>query len=66
MKKKKTEHDIFIENLKSQAKKAGSTLGHCAQKATARPSNYGSLDSRQQWAIDKTLGILDWDGNWNT
>jgi len=27
-----------------------------------RPKNYGSLSPREQWEIDKKLGILDWDG----
>lgn len=28
----------------------------------ARPSNYFKLGAEQQWSIDKTLGILDWEG----
>ena len=27
-----------------------------------RPSNYFELDAATQWAIDKELGILDWEG----
>jgi len=30
-------------------------------QALKRPSNYWALSSREQWAIDKQLGILDWD-----
>jgi len=28
-----------------------------------RPSNFFKLPAEQQWDIDKTLGILDWEGN---
>jgi hypothetical protein len=27
-----------------------------------RPRNFFHLSERQQWAIDTTLGILDWEG----
>lgn len=27
-----------------------------------RPNNYPELSPREQWAVDKRLGILDWDG----
>jgi hypothetical protein len=27
-----------------------------------RPSDYCELNAAVQWAIDKSLGILDWDG----
>ena len=27
-----------------------------------RPSNYADLSSQEQWAIDKELSILDYDG----
>jgi hypothetical protein len=27
-----------------------------------RPRNFNSLSSEDRWAIDKALGILDWDG----
>lgn len=27
-----------------------------------RPPNYFRLDGDTQWAIDKSLGILDWEG----
>ena len=33
------------------------------QKAMCRPTNYHELDPREQWSIDKGLGILDWDGD---
>jgi len=32
------------------------------EKSFERPSNYVNLSARQQWAIDKKLGILDWAG----
>lgn len=31
-------------------------------QAFKRPRNYFDLDEREQWRIDKELGILDWDG----
>ena len=27
-----------------------------------RPTDYFKLSAQTQWAIDKSLGILDWDG----
>ena len=27
-----------------------------------RPKNYFKLSAQTQWAIDKSLGILDWEG----
>lgn len=61
-----TVHDAFINKIKDEAKKAKRPLGPCAQAATQRPSNYVELDPREQWAVDKRLGILDWEGTWNT
>lgn len=31
--------------------------------ASQRPTDYEHLDSKAQWAIDKFLGCLDWNGN---
>lgn len=31
-------------------------------QAARRPSNFHELSGAEQWAIDKELGILDWDG----
>ena len=33
-----------------------------AVRAKMRPANYLELEPREQWEIDKRLGILDWDG----
>ena len=33
------------------------------EKAKGRSSDYWDMDPRDQWAEDKRLGILDWDGN---
>jgi hypothetical protein len=30
--------------------------------ALQRPRNYHELTAEEQWAIDKQLGILDWEG----
>jgi hypothetical protein len=32
------------------------------ERAKLRPANYADLSAQEQWAIDKRLGILDWDG----
>jgi len=34
-----------------------------AWKARQRPANFDELDAAEQWAIDKRLGILDWDSS---
>lgn len=31
--------------------------------AMKRPQNYHKLSARDQWSVDKRLGILDWDGS---
>jgi len=33
------------------------------EKAKGRSAGYWDMDPRDQWAEDKRLGILDWDGN---
>ena len=33
------------------------------EKAKGRSPGYWDMDPRDQWAEDKRLGILDWDGN---
>ena len=40
-----------------------SPKGPLARAAELRPANFKSLSAEQQWAIDKRLGILDWDGS---
>lgn len=32
------------------------------EKSFQRPKNYLKLSARQQWDIDASLGILDWEG----
>jgi hypothetical protein len=32
------------------------------EKSFQRPKNYFKLSFREQWDIDKKLGLLDWDG----
>ena len=36
-------------------------LSHEAKMALKRPKNYVKLSAREQWEIDKRLGILDWN-----
>jgi hypothetical protein len=33
------------------------------EKAKGRSSDYWEMSPEEQWAEDKRLGILDWDGN---
>ncbi len=33
------------------------------EESFERPKNFSSLSAKEQWAIDKKLGILDWVGN---
>ena len=32
------------------------------EKSFQRPSNFFKLSGERQWEIDKSLGILDWEG----
>jgi hypothetical protein len=32
------------------------------EKSFQRPKNYFELSPQSQWDIDKSLGILDWEG----
>jgi len=45
-----------------EAKKAG-TIGPMASMALQRPDDFDELPPASQWAMDKKLGILDWDGD---
>jgi len=58
----KTKHQRFIERLEAEAKRTGRPLSDGAQRAKRRPINYCELSPEEQWAVDKQLGILDWDG----
>ena len=33
------------------------------EKSFQRPKNFFKLSAQEQWAIDKNLGILDWEGS---
>lgn len=57
-----TQHDQFIAKLEEQARRENRPLSEGAQQAKKRPSNYCELSPAEQWAVDKALGILDWDG----
>lgn len=35
-------------------------MSYMVDQALKRPKNFTSLSAREQWAIDKRLGILDW------
>jgi len=36
-------------------------ISHELQQALKRPKNYHTLSPSEQWEIDKSLGILDWE-----
>jgi len=36
------------------------------EQSFKRPKNYFKLSGAEQWAIDKSLGILDWEGGFLT
>ena len=38
------------------------TQEEMAQAALQRPTNFSDLSAKEQWDIDKQLGILDWEG----
>jgi hypothetical protein len=61
-----TRHEKFIHGLRAKAKKARQSLGPQAEAATHRPKDYCEMSPQAQWDVDKRLGILDWDGEWNT
>lgn len=61
-----TRQEKYIASLQAKADAAGKPLGPQAQRASCRPSDYAELSPQVQWDIDKSLSILDWDGNWDT
>jgi hypothetical protein len=56
--REKVEKKIYF-SLSNSPEKGIGPLSKASQK---RPDNYYDLPSDQQWAIDKKLGILDWNG----
>ncbi len=60
-----TQHEKFVASMRRKAKEAGRPLGPHAEAATRRPASYCELSTQSQWDIDKRLGILDWDGEWD-
>lgn len=55
--------DLTKPRKKVVKTKKSVVLGPMARAAQRRPANYNELSGSRQWAIDKELGILDWDGN---
>lgn len=53
-------NQVKKEPVKKAAAKPALTA---VEVAKGRTPNYHSLSPREQWAQDKRLGILDWDGN---
>jgi hypothetical protein len=39
------------------------TQSEMYEQSFRRPTNFFQLTPMEQWAIDKSLGILDWDGD---
>lgn len=55
---------LTINRLITEARKLmDGGLGPMATQARKRPSDYARLSPEEQWAIDKSLGILDWSGS---
>lgn len=60
-----TKHEKFVASMRAKAEAAGKPLGPNAQAAIRRPASYCELSPQGQWDVDKGLGILDWDGEWD-
>ena len=55
----------LVQKVKNgyEATQAGmNALSPMARVACRRPKNYSNLTPEEQWDVDKSLGILDWDG----
>lgn len=55
-----------IEEVRDWIKEADGNVpskGPMARAAERRNSAYNQMSPREQWAEDKRLGILDWDGD---
>lgn len=46
-------HNLVVKNF----------TGPMALASCDRPANFEAMTPREQWAVDKALGILDWDGS---
>jgi hypothetical protein len=57
--------DISFETemLLLRVRSATMTQQEMFEASFRRPKNYFKLSGADQWAIDKKLGILDWDGS---
>ena len=51
------------QKLKGVCTCSGKPLSREAERALCRPDDFFQLSGEQQWAIDKSLSILDWDGS---
>lgn len=40
-------------------------VGPMALASCRRPANFETMAAKEQWSVDKALGILDWDGSLN-
>lgn len=56
------ERDEAYIRLKQQVEQP-MTQGQMYEQALKRPKGFDDFDAEQKWAIDKSLGILDWDGS---
>ena len=56
-----TKHEEIIVQLRKMMETPPES--DMAHRAKQRPSNYNQLSGREQWQIDKELGILDWKGD---
>lgn len=64
---KNNEHDNLVENPNYSFFGPIGNRGSLPQEVMGiqslkRPDNFNELSAKEQWEIDKSLGILDWDG----
>jgi hypothetical protein len=52
--------DAFLVKIEHQSTFLEESDG--MRQSKLRPANFNDLSTREQWEIDKRLGILDWDG----
>jgi hypothetical protein len=64
LKNKKKAKEILLNTVITSSKIEGVNLTKkdLYKQSLKRPKNFEKLSPREQWGIDKELGILDWDG----
>lgn len=57
-----SQNEVFYAGIRWGMQQNGEDAP-AAERAKQRPPTYEQLSAREQWEIDKGLGILDWDGS---